>query len=115
MSQRDGLRSLDARIMRVLKPANLADVLATFEGSNGVIEGTEERPLDLLIDRGVTVQNADNTAYVSNQITIVALLAQILEVPSRGHRFTLGAELFIVDRVLDKDESHVICLVKLQS
>lgn len=107
MTQLAGLRDLDARILVVTKRARQSD-LATYTGTGSPIANC-----DVYVNRGVQLANADNSAVLNDQITIEAFRAQILEIPRHGATFVIGSETFTVDRVSNKDESRVVCIVKV--
>ena len=105
MSQSTALRALDARIAVAIGRAGLRDSAIYTPAGGGAIACT------VLVDRGLSLQNAETGAVTNDQTTITAYLADIGDRPERGARFVIGAETFVVDSVQSADESRVVCIV----
>lgn len=95
----------DAIFAPAAKAARLGDT-ATFTQAGG-----SPVACTVLVDRGLTVQNAETGGITNDQTTITAYLADIGDRPERGARFVIGAETFVVDSVQSADESRVVCIV----
>jgi hypothetical protein len=104
MTQSATLRALDADIRSALSGAGLTDsaIYTNIGGSPTVCE--------VYVDRGVQLSGFD-TQILTDQVTITALMAEILTRPKKGAIFALGAETFKVDQILNIDESRAVCLV----
>lgn len=105
MTQAARLASMDARLARASLRDGLGDI-ATFRHA-----GVNVPNCTVQIDRGVTLFG-DQTQAINDQITLRAFFAQILSEPVRGDTFTVGAEIFEVDSISEKDESAVVCIVR---
>lgn len=95
----------DAIFAPAAKAARLGDA-ATFTQAGG-----SPVACTVLVDRGLTVQNADTGGITNDQTTITAYLADIGERPERGARFVVDGDTFVVDSVQSADESRVVCIV----
>ena len=95
----------DAIFAPAAKAARLGDA-ATFTQAGG-----SPVSCTVLVDRGLSLQNAETGAVTNDQVTITAYLAEIGERPKRGAIFVIGAEHFRVDSVQSSDESRVVCIV----
>lgn len=106
-SQADGLNYLDGRLRRTFRRSRrtpLADS-AIFKS-----QGVSIPDCIVEIDRGVTLIG-DQSQVINDQITLTCYLDQTGKVPARGDTFTIGAEVFKVDSISEKDESAVVCIV----
>lgn len=107
MSQLERLRAMDARIHAALVMKDSATY--TPAGGAAVPDCT------VLVDRGLTTQTATGE-YVVNQTRVTLFRAQIGEViPTRGATVVLDdtGETLTIDQVEQRDESRVICLVRV--
>lgn len=108
MTQSTRLRELDEQLRDVFSQSGLADD-ATYRAK----DSTTDVSCTVFVDRGVTYQGADGQV-MNDQIVITAFLEEITGVPARGAEFDIGDETFRVDRVTNKDESRVVCLVTVK-
>lgn len=109
MSQRAQMKALDAKFRARFTSAGLAD-LATYKphgpGTTPIVD------VSVLIDRNIAYQDT-LSGIVSSVIQITAFRSEIGESnPAKGSTFTVGSEVFSVDRVeLLSDESRVVMTV----
>lgn len=106
MPQADTLAELDALIVAGMTAAGLSDA-ATFTPDGGAPVACT-----VLVDRNVSLQG-ELSAVVNDAVTITVYRAEVD--PDDGDTFTIGAETFVVDSILSRDESRVVCVVTPES
>lgn len=102
MTQRDRLRSLDARIMRSMNAAGLAD--SPLFWPKGAEPDTPGTPCDVYVDRDVRMYGEDDAEVPTKHIVLTLFLAQVQ--PHRGATVVLGDEIFKLDAEVTSDESR---------
>lgn len=112
MSQREFLREFDADASDAFMDAGIADT-ATYKPCG--IGSTAIPDVSVLIDRSVAYQDT-LSGIVSYSIQLTAFRSEIGEGnPPKGSTFTVGEEVFVVDRIEPtSDESRVLMTVTLR-
>ena len=102
MSQLDALRKLDARIMRAMQGAGMADP-AQFraKGAEPDSPGTD---CDVYVDRDVRLFG-DDAAEVATVHTVITMFRAQVE-PHRGATVVVGSETFKLEAEVTLDESR---------
>lgn len=113
MSQREWMREFDADAASAFRDAGVAD-LGTYKpcapGSTPIVD------VSVLLDRSAAYQDTQS-GIVSTVTQITAFRSEIGESnPAKGSTFTIGSEVFVVDRVeTQTDESRVVMTVTLRT
>lgn len=102
-----GLASLDDACFAAFLGAGLADAAVFYPDGDGV-----GIPCKVLLDRSIQFQN-QTSGVVSNATTITVRRAEIGRAdPDTDSFFTIGAETFVVDRLIEtSDESRAVLMV----
>lgn len=92
MSQTDFLRALDADIMTALGAAGMADL---------ALYGTT--PCDVYVNRNAQFLGDHPGIAAGQRVVITFRRAQVT--PERGGILTIGSETFLLNELVDEDES----------
>lgn len=98
-----------AAIDDAMHAAFLADGMAD-EGSYRFGGEGDPRPVRVLVDRAVDVFGFDSQVATPTT-TVRVWLADLDAVPRRGDTVTIGDERFVIDRIMERDESTCMCSV----
>lgn len=107
-SQREALKSIDAKFARAFKRAGIADA-----GLYWPADGSEPYQCTLLVNRNVQAYNeVGGLEVIQNYVEVTAFFSEIVQRPRKGALFLINnnTEEFQVERITAADESRVVCL-----